>query len=141
MPEDHGPTDEELERRLKHLLGSEGEAAEEADPIEAKLTEIEERTKKIRADSRMPEPPEWDFKRPDISKTKYVGGDYYRDLGFGFAVLYSLVGPLGVGFGIGYFIDKRNPGSTAGELWGTIIGCVCGLVAAFVTISKHERKT
>lgn len=146
MPEDHDPTDEELERRVRHLLGDDAEggpsraAESETDPIEAKLAEIEDRARKIRSNNPMPEPPEWKFQRPAVSKSEFSGGNYYRDLGFGLTVLYSLVGPLGAGFGVGYLIDRRTPGSTTGELWGTIIGAICGLVAAVVMISRHEHK-
>jgi len=142
MPEEHEPTDDEMEHRLKHLLGEDQveQSEQEVDPIEAKLAEIEERTKEIRARHPFPDPPDWDFKRPDLTKTGAQGNLSYRDLGFGLTVLYSLVGPLGAGFLVGWFIDRGTPGATVGKLWGTVIGAICGLVATFVIISKHERK-
>jgi hypothetical protein len=143
MPEEREPTDEELEKRVKHLLGEEDAAASEGvetDPLEARMAEIEERARKIRANNPMPEPPEWDFKRPEPSKPSTMGDVSYRDLGFGLTVLYSLVGPLAAGFAIGYLIDRRTSGSNLGQLMGTVIGAACGLVACFVTISRHERK-
>lgn len=145
MAEEHEPSEEELERRVRHLLGEDGapigpDRAEPPDPIEARMAEIEERAKKIRANNPMPEPPEWTLKQPDKAKGVTAPGDYYRDLGFGLTVLYALVGPLGLGFGIGYLIDRGRPGSTIGQLWGTVLGALCGLIASFVAISKHERK-
>jgi uncharacterized membrane protein YeaQ/YmgE (transglycosylase-associated protein family) len=135
MSGEHEPTKDELEQRLRHLLGEEAAEAvpKPVDAIDARLSEIEEKAKKIRANSPTTETSDWNLGQPDASKGASGSGLYYRDLGFGMTVLYALVGPLVAGFGVGYLIDRRTPGSTTGQLWGTVIGAV------FVTISKHER--
>ena len=142
MAEDREPSDDELQERLRKLLGDEETNTvarppfeeREVDPITAKLSDIEERTKQIRDRHRLPDPPEWNYKRPKTSMGKETDIDY-KGVGLGFSVLYALIGPLLVGFGIGWLIDNRTGGST-GRIWGAMIGAVCGLIGAVVLMSQ-----
>jgi F0F1-type ATP synthase assembly protein I len=145
MAEDKGPSDDELGERLRKLLGEPGDGdrltppSDETvpDPVNAKLSEIEEKTREIRERHRLPDPPEWNYKRSTRPIGKQTDIDY-RGVGLGFSVLYALIGPLLVGFGIGWFIDSRTGGSGA-RVWGAMIGSVCGLIGAVVLMSQTSR--
>src|SRR5688500_11504173 len=112
------PDEEELENRLRALLGEGGERAElppeEADDFELKLREIEDKAESIKASSRMPEPPEWDYKRPKPKIDPGTDPSNYKGLGTGISVAYALVGCMILGFAIGWVYD-RSAGGVGGQ--------------------------
>jgi len=107
----------------------------EDDEIEARINELQEKARQVRSNNPMPEPPEWKFERP-ATPSPNRGGANYRGAGLGLAAAYALVGPLIFGFGIGYLIDKRTPGSHDAQTWGAIIGVIAGFVAFLVTLIR-----
>ncbi len=135
MPEEREPSKEEIEKRVRNLLGN-GQDGEQKDDLESRFAEIEERAKSIRASSPLPEPPEFEIKRPQAPK--YQGGNYYRGVGVGFAIVYAFVGPIMVGAGIGWFITNRT-GNQNGLVWGGAIGIVAGFIGRIVTVIQTTK--
>ena len=137
MPDEREPSPEEINKRVRDLLGNDKED-DEVDPIERRLAELEERTRQVRANNPFPDPPELKYKRSANVTPKFEGGNYYRGLGIGLAILYAFVGPIIVGVGIGWFLSKRN-GAGDALLWGTTIGVVCGFVGGLVMVVQSTR--
>ena len=106
----------------------------EHDDVEAQIDALQAKSRLIRKNNPMPEPPEWKFARP--SDPKPSTGPNYRGAGIGLMAAYALVGPVLLGIGIGYLIDKRTPGSHDAQTWGGIIGVVAGFVAFLVTLVR-----
>jgi F0F1-type ATP synthase assembly protein I len=104
------------------------------DDVDAKVAELQAKGREIRKRNPMPEPPEWKVTRPEGAKP--ASGPNYRGAGIGLMAAYALVGPVLLGIGIGYLIDKRTPGSHVGQTWGGIIGVIAGFVAFLVTLVR-----
>src|ERR1044071_7849329 len=117
--------EEELERRLRSLLGEPQEVPppDESDDFELKLREIEDKAASIKSTTRMPDPPEWNYKRPESEQERQIKNDSgsYRGIGVGLTLAYAMVGPLIVGWGVGWLMD-RGTGSNQNQTWGTVIG-------------------
>ena len=122
-------TDEQPEKR-----------EEEEDPLEAQLREIEEKAAALRGGTRMPDPPEWDYKRPVSHQERQIEKDSgsYRGLGVGLTLAYAMVGPLIVGWGIGWMVD-RDSGKNTWQTWGTVIGMFLGFIAVVFLLSKTNQ--
>ena len=109
----------------------------ELDEEELKLREIDERLGALRG--KLPDPPEWDYKRPKSSTKNKVEENNYLGMGVGISVAYTMVGCTLAGWGIGKLIDLRS-GGFLGQAIGTLVGAVIGLVAAIITIIKAQNK-
>jgi len=143
-------SDEDLERRLRKLLG-EGSLAdsEEVAEIELKLRDLDDRIVAQR-ESRKEEgeafDAQFDRRLSEIENRakqakKPVGGDARRysgggvsstnqGLGLAFAVGYSFVGPIVAGIVIGMWIDGWRSGI------GTLVGLGLGTAAAFFLLIR-----
>ncbi|MCL4284061.1 MAG: hypothetical protein KJZ62_03060 [Fimbriimonadaceae bacterium] len=124
-----------------------GSPQEDTDPLaevekklKAELEElqrIDERIAESRKKSALPEVPEWEYQRKRApKKTENIE---YLGLGVGLSVAYTLVGCIGVGWGIGKLIDL-NTGSTLGQAIGTMIGAIVGLGGALFTLIRAQNK-
>lgn len=142
---------EEIER-LRKLLGDAGEPDLEEEPqvqapeeggedsFSERVREIEEKAARLRDTSKMPEPPDWEFTRPEIpGNPKPDSGDHYLGFGVGLSVAYTMVGSCVFGWGAGKLIDMQT-GGFAGQAIGTLVGAVVGLAGAIFTITKSQRK-
>jgi F0F1-type ATP synthase assembly protein I len=138
------PDEEELERRLQAILGGAGpsdtDAGGEPDEFELKLREIEDKAASIKSTSRMPDPPDWDYKRPVTESERRLKDDSgsYRGIGVGLTLAYAMVGPLIVGWGVGWLMD-RGKSTNQGQTWGTVIGMFLGFIAVVFLLSRTNR--
>lgn len=105
---------------------------------ERQLREFDERLKAARAGA-MPEPPEWNFQRPNIPGQNKAEENNYFGMGVGISIAYTLVGATFAGWGIGKLIDMKS-GGTMGQAIGTLCGAVAGLAAAIFTIIRAQNK-
>jgi F0F1-type ATP synthase assembly protein I len=122
------------------LLAPEANPGAIDDEFERRLLEIEENAARIRGDNQLPEPPEWNYKRPAHTYPPRIeSGSNYLGLGVGISIAYTLLGCTAAGWGIGYLID-RNTGGVAGQALGTLLGAMIGLAGAMFTITKAQKK-
>ena len=126
---------------LKSMTDEQPEKREpEEDPLEAQLREIEERAAKLRGGTKMPDPPEWNYKRPTSHQDQRVEKDSesYRGLGVGLMLAYAMIGPIIVGWGVGWLID-RDTGKNSGQTWGTVIGMFVGFIAIVFLLGRANQ--
>jgi len=129
-----------IESQLSYSPTNEdGSVENELSDEERQLQEFDERLKRARSSVELPEPPDWDYKRPNYTKKNKVEENDYMGMGVGISIAYTMVGCILAGWGIGKLIDLRGTGSL-GQAIGTLIGAVVGLVAAIVTIVKAQNK-
>ena len=86
----------------------------------------------------LPPVPEWDYQRKNTGKPKEKPADY-RGLGFGLTIAYTMVGPLLVGYGAGYLIDKKQGDGNTWQTWLTILGMVLGFIGAIVLLTRANE--
>jgi F0F1-type ATP synthase assembly protein I len=157
------PSEEELEQRLKALLGeAESADADHLDEIELKLREFEERLDRNRedkaggdrlVDAEFEERIRKLHGRADAAKaardgatreaerTRGVEGTSARGLGFGLIIAYSLVGPMIAGWGVGWLIDRGRGQGNEGQTWGTVVGMFAGFaMVVFLAQRAGNRK-
>ena len=109
---------------------------EPKDELAARLAAIEEKAKHLKAGSRMPDPPEWNYKRP-ASMRKKVEDNGYRGLAVGLSIAYSLVGCMLLGWFLGWLVDRaRGGGSAGGQAIGGLFGCILGMVSAIWLMNR-----
>ncbi|HVL38836.1 MAG TPA: hypothetical protein VM328_05540 [Fimbriimonadaceae bacterium] len=144
---DEGPerkeSEEEQEARLRRLLGEGSEvedpevAQHSEDPSDELLREMEEKADRLKAQSRMPEPPAFEFERP--AKKPNSAPQDYKGIGIGLSAAYALVGAMMVGFGLGWLVDTFILGAgNIGQLFGALGGCVLGILSVMWLISKDK---
>ncbi|MBV6457626.1 MAG: hypothetical protein HONBIEJF_00741 [Fimbriimonadaceae bacterium] len=144
-----------LVEELKHLEGAEAEA--KLAELEARLEQIADR---MSIESEAPEPI---GDHPDIGdrlkqiearansyrvaqveaghKTDQVlkqDAESYRGLGVGLTIAYTILGFPMIGIGIGWLIDRNNPGGSAMGI-GAILGSFIGVGAAIWMLSRHSQ--
>jgi hypothetical protein len=113
----------------------------EEDEFETRMRAIEEKAGTIRAGSKMPEPPHWEYSRPEIpGQNKEGDAQGYMGLGVGLSVGYTMVGTVVAGWGIGRFIDSKTGGGTAQAI-GTLIGAVFGLAGGIFMIIRAQNRS
>lgn len=108
------------------------------DELNERLAELEQRASELRAGVRAPEPPDWNYKRPERIPGKPVPGDGYRGLGIGIALGFGLFAPIVLGYVIGYWIDRRS-GGTTWQTWLTVVGMFVGFIGVVVLISRTGK--
>ena len=154
-------TEEELEERLKRLLG-EGQFAdsEEAAEIELKLRDIDDRFEAQREarkkdDATMESEFEGRLRnlhaRADNAKERLVESerekqrryaaerDSAKGLGIGLTVAYTIIGLPLAGVGVGWLID-RGLGTTSGKGIGVLIGAALGMVMALIILKRSNER-
>lgn len=87
----------------------------------------------------MPDPPEWEYKRPKIPGQSEVDAGSYLGLGVGLSVAYTLVGCSLVGWGLGWLAD-RGSGAFLFQAIGALVGSIAGLVASILLIVRAQAK-
>jgi hypothetical protein len=104
------------------------------------VSELEQLLNEDRPPPEMPEPPDWQYERPEPedAPTKTTGpgtqAGFNRGMGLAFAIGSSFIGPVLGGLLVGYLIDGKV-GGTAG-----IIGLLLGTVLAFVLLIRLVNK-
>jgi hypothetical protein len=163
MPE--FPDDEEIRRQLKSLgFDDEEEALKElelsrtpqdavvddgapADEPKQKTDDeaLDEQFNALRdkisraGSTKMPDPPDWSFQRPQIPGTEKRDTSGYLGIGVGISIAYTMVGATLAGLGIGWLID-RAAGTQIFRYVGTLIGAVVGLAGAIFTVVRAQNK-
>lgn len=87
--------------------------------------------------TRLPDPPEWNYERPEFTKQKKPKTIDHRGVGEGLAASYLLVGSVLLGLFIGWLIDREG---TMGLAIGGFIGSILGIFGAIWIIIKGEKK-
>ena len=161
MPDEAEPTEEELELRLKKLLGeAETADADELDAIELKLRDVESkldagsRERKERDgffDSEFEERLEKLHERADQAKDRQHGvaqakereqrmaAVSTRGLGVGLSIAYTITGLPLLGVLIGWLVD-RSQGTTSGKGIGVMIGVAVALAMAFMMMKRSDNE-
>ncbi|MCO5297993.1 MAG: hypothetical protein M9921_14180 [Fimbriimonadaceae bacterium] len=122
-----------------HGSGAPSAAADPDDEFDARLKEIEDKSRQLRSGA-MPEPPEWEYKRkPRKGDPTRSDRESYRGVAFGIGLAYLFVGPLIAGWLIGYFVDQGS-GGNQWQTWGTVIGLFAGFLAVVVMITKGPNR-
>lgn len=107
----------------------------ELDDIERKSDEL--RAKVFKAGhAPMPDVPDWDYER----KKKYQPEDTgnYMSLGLALSIMYTLIGGMAMGLGIGWLIDMKTKSTIYTGLIG-LVGAVFGLYGVFVIIRQNQQ--
>jgi F0F1-type ATP synthase assembly protein I len=159
MSDPAGPNHEseaELERRLRKLLGEDEqepveeprgteqttattpkeEPTPESDEIEIRLKGIDERLDQARRQHRMPDVPDWNFKRPP-KKGPTDDSSHYRAFGIAVKIGYTLVACMLTGWFVGWLIDHRS-GGTLGQAIGALAGSLIGFVLVLWMIMRGD---
>jgi hypothetical protein len=89
--------------------------------------------------TRMPNPPDWNYKRSSSGRPHDSDPNNYRGLGVGISAAYFLVGAMAAGFGIGWLIDKSIGASQTGTAIGGLLGCVVGIAGVVWMINRGNR--
>lgn len=105
------------------------------DELEAKATELRERAAST-GPTRMPEVPEWNYKRPRNAATNDDPNNY-KGLGIGISVAYMMLGSLVVGLGIGWLLDKAFNQTIFLAIFG-LIGALFGIATTFILINRSQ---
>jgi F0F1-type ATP synthase assembly protein I len=139
------PSDEELQARLRKLLGEDGRELEnleeqipeeELDELDLKLREMDDKITEARAKATLPDVPDWNYKRPQEKapeKTEYGG------LGVGLSIAYTIIGFPLLGYGIGYLLQRL----TGSAFWPSTLamsGMVLGVAVAVFMLSRTQNK-
>lgn len=143
------PTEEELERRLKLLLGEDKdgpiarpelapEPAEEADDIEERIKQVTDKLDKARS-QRMPDVPDWNYQRPKSRLAPENDPSNYKGLGVGISAGYTLVGCMLLGWFVGWIIDRPSHGTTYQAILA-LVGCIAGIGMVFWLINRSGSK-
>lgn len=141
MPNEH--PEEDFEARMEKLrskidaLKSDLPPADFDETFKAGLDRIAEKAEGSQPE--MPEPPEWEFKRPKIPGQFEGDAASYLGLGVGLSVAYTLVGCSVLGWGLGWWAD-RGSGAFLFQAIGTLVGSVVGLVGSIFMILRAQRK-
>lgn len=87
--------------------------------------------------TRLPPPPEWNYERPAHTKKPddSAGRTDAKGLGFGLAIVYSLVGCMAVGWGIGWLVDRQT-GGEMGQPIGALVGSIIGMIASIMLVHR-----
>jgi F0F1-type ATP synthase assembly protein I len=130
----HKDSDEE---RLRKLLGEPEDSEPEQDEFDRRLGQIGQQLDEARDRRKLPDVPEWDYKRAPKPTT---AGDPHnvKGLGVGMSAGYTLVGCMIMGYGIGWLIDRPS-GGTAGQAFGALGGCVVGMFVTIVMITRSGK--
>jgi len=141
----HEPTEEELERRLQALLGSGPDLGEVSlpkvsdippdDEVETKFKAISDRLDEAQAKRKLPDVPEWNYKRPKSNRGNSSDPSNYRGLGIGISIGYTLVGCMVLGWGIGWLIDRQSGGNSY-QAFMALGGCIVGIGMAFWLMNR-----
>ncbi len=159
MPDDApGPSEEELDKKLRHLLGDDAAPVEDVeDPLDKKARELE-----LRADNlKLPPVPSFEdefgerikaleqkahkaksvqqAKQETVRKAEATGTATGLSLQQGLTLAYTIIGLPLLGVGIGYGIDAATGGTHAKEI-GMLIGSVVGIWMAFVLVNRANKK-
>ena len=134
------PSDEELQARLRKLLGEDGSeedlTEEEVDELELKLREMDDKITEARSRAALPDVPEWNYRRKQEKqpeKTEYGG------LGVGLSIAYTIIGFPLLGYGVGYLLQRL----TGSAFWPSTLamsGMVLGVAVAVFMLSKTQNK-
>lgn len=134
------PSDEELQARLRKLLGEDGSeedlTEEEVDELELKLREMDDKITEARAKATLPDVPDWNYKRPQEKKPEKTE---YGGLGVGLSIAYSIIGFPLLGYGAGYLLQRW----TGSAIWPSTLamsGMVLGVVVAVFMLSRTQNK-
>jgi F0F1-type ATP synthase assembly protein I len=156
--EDFDEIERELQKRLEELGLDKDQGAPETDeePPELRLRadvpepgddeEIHRRMEAMRqkiaaaGNRSMPEPPEWNFKRPTIPGQERRDATSYIGLGVGLSVAYTMIGAIVLGWGLGKLIDVATHGQWIGQTIGTLLGAVIGLAGGIFMIDRAQNK-
>ena len=158
--EPHEETEEELEARLRKLLG-EADTADDAElnELELKLRDVEDKLS-AQEQSRKSENGMFDsefqarldrlHEKADMAKSRIEGKkreqrrswnaerDSAKGLGFGLQVAYTIIGLPLVGVAIGWFVDSRM-GTTMGKGIGVLLGAVLGIGMAIAMLNRSNQ--
>lgn len=114
-----GLSDEELEARAEDLMA------------------------RARVSHKLPEVPDWDYKRPKESKNPLdpvSDGGSTRGLGVGLSMAYVMLGSVILGFGAGWLLDNATHQQM---LWKPILGfggTILGLVSTLIMLSREGNR-
>ena len=137
MPKDDIPPDDELQKRVEELLsrpvGGDGRADNPEIPHD-QISAIEDRVKKIRGTSSIPDI----SSDPTKARASSSGADY-RGVGVGFIAAYALIGPILLGWGIGWLLDRDKPGPHTSSTYGVLIGTVLGFIAFIIALVRASK--
>ncbi|HWA83657.1 MAG TPA: hypothetical protein VG820_09500 [Fimbriimonadaceae bacterium] len=145
--EDVDEIERELERRMAQFRLHEEDGSNHAKFPEPPSDEaIEARLEKMRSKiseagkSRMPEPPEFEVKRPRMLQTNTSDKHGYRSLGIGMTAAYALVGMMMLGVGLGWLVDHGNNSANVGPALGGLAGCVVGIGFVIWLINRDQSR-
>lgn len=156
----HEPDEEELEERLRKLLGEAEEGDEsKLDDIELQLRDVEQKLESSQGDRQGKEAlfdaefedrlqklhdraESMKSKRDAVEaeRTRHTVAEQAsaRGLGVGLSVAYAIIGLPLLCAGIGWLID-RSAGGNTGKALGAVIGLAIGIVVA-IRLLGHEEK-
>ncbi len=162
MPDEHEETEEQLEDRLRKLLGdAETTDSDELDEIELKLrgledkisahqeerketegffdAEFEERLGKLHDKANLAKEIA-EGKKREQQRNFASERETARGLGFGLTIAYTIIGLPLAGLFIGWLID-RSLGTTMAKGIGVIVGAALGMVMALVMLAKTNQNS
>lgn len=130
------PSDEDIRARFEKiredLKGMELPDLPEDGALRAKIEHVTHPSTSFK----LPDPPEIPIKMPKVVKADGTPGNYnYRSLGIGMSAAYSLIGAMGVGFGLGWLFDRATH-SDYGQPIGAVIGAILGIAMAMMLINR-----
>lgn len=144
--EDFEEIERELQRRLKEAgLDKDEGPSENRFPEPPSDEEIDSRLNSMRdkvssaGRSGMPEPPDFQFKRPKAFRPQEGDRYGYKGLGIGMTAAYALVGMMALGFGIGWLLDHGHNTSNFGPAIGGLVGCVVGIGFVIWLINRPNQ--
>jgi F0F1-type ATP synthase assembly protein I len=111
---------------------------EEAERIEQQKADLLERVAEA-AKRKLPEPPNFEVKRPPAPKEMGGGGMVGQGSGLAIGVLYSLMGPTLGGMLIGWYADERCGTSPKWMATGFLIGFIAGAVMLVRLVSRMNQ--
>ncbi|HVT13548.1 MAG TPA: AtpZ/AtpI family protein [Fimbriimonadaceae bacterium] len=151
MPDEHDEDVDEIERELERRMAQfrlreEDGSARSKFPEPPTDEEIEARLESMRSkiseagQSRMPEPPEFEVKRPRMLQQQPADKHGYRSLGIGMTAAYALVGMMILGVGLGWLLDHGSNSANVGPALGGLAGCVVGIGFVIWLINRDQSR-
>ncbi len=140
MPEDpkNAPDPDEIDRRVRKLLGEDGEEEPDEpappkptvhDEFQARLEEMEARAKQVKESAE---------KRAEPTSSPIIGQDMAQRTGIGLQIGYVVIGFPITGFAIGYYIDRSQHTEIAKGIC-VLIGATIGVTLAIVMATKAVK--
>ncbi|MCH8273614.1 MAG: AtpZ/AtpI family protein [Armatimonadetes bacterium] len=90
----------------------------------------------------LPDPPEWEWKRPKAEKGRPPASSdmrSFRGMGVGMSIGFVMVMPVLLGVGIGTWLDRLAGGGNMYLLIGVLLGAVAGFTLMIRLVDRMNR--